>query len=230
MSRAFMPMYWGDYLRDTGHLTTEQHGAYLLLLAHCWQHGEIPADDVGRAAVARLTAARWKAMSATILRFFNEDGSHKRVKQEAEKAELLSEKRKLIGQRGGMRSAIARAKDLPSAKQLLEQSRQQTVTISSSNRGTIHNHIDKIPLETACARTPVDNGDEVHNPARSLATAHPTGALAREPDTEQAEPPLADRPKRPSELSRAELDAAIAKRSRPAEIDLTIPDFLRRTA
>jgi uncharacterized protein YdaU (DUF1376 family) len=45
MSRNWMPIYWGDYLRDTRHFNTEQHGAYLLLIAHYWQNGSLPTDE-----------------------------------------------------------------------------------------------------------------------------------------------------------------------------------------
>lgn len=40
-----MPIYIGDYLGDTGHLTRAQHGSYLISMFHYWRAGEsLPHD------------------------------------------------------------------------------------------------------------------------------------------------------------------------------------------
>ena len=90
--KVWMPFYIGDYLADTGRLTTEQHGAYLLLLFDYWRNGALPDDDATRARVCRLPADAWSMHSALLRSFFfkGEDGllHQKRIDAEIDKAKL----------------------------------------------------------------------------------------------------------------------------------------------
>ena len=63
MKRPWMPLYVGDYLGDTGHLTTAQHGAYLLLMMHYWRKGELPDDDRQLSKITKLPLRTWARLS-----------------------------------------------------------------------------------------------------------------------------------------------------------------------
>jgi uncharacterized protein YdaU (DUF1376 family) len=64
-----MQLYVADYLADTAHLTTEEHGAYLLLLFNYWQTGK-PLRAERLAAVTRLPNERWQDVEKTLSDFF----------------------------------------------------------------------------------------------------------------------------------------------------------------
>src|SRR6478672_5674685 len=80
-----MPIYIGDYLGDTQRLTTEQHGAYLLMIFDYWRSGPLPDDDEVLQQVTRLDKARWAKHKPTLSRLFTvKDGQwfHKRIEAE----------------------------------------------------------------------------------------------------------------------------------------------------
>jgi hypothetical protein len=63
-------MYWDAYLADTTHLTTEEHGAYMLLLAAMWRrNGSVPDDDKDNARILGLTPAKWRKIKARLMQF-----------------------------------------------------------------------------------------------------------------------------------------------------------------
>jgi uncharacterized protein YdaU (DUF1376 family) len=95
-----MPMYWGDYLQNTRHLSTAEHGAYLLLIAHYWEHGGLPTDEQRLRRITGLTGKQWCQSRDTLAAFFSEGWKHGRCEDELRKtsnrslsASTLSEKR-----------------------------------------------------------------------------------------------------------------------------------------
>jgi uncharacterized protein YdaU (DUF1376 family) len=181
MSRAFIAFYMGDYQKKTQHLDTLQHGAYFLLLQHCWTHGSIPPEPAGRAAIARLPLAVWKKNAAVINAFFDDNGCNKRATEEVEKAERISLKRAMAGQKGGFKSGISksiargqqlRSNEIANATNLVKQAAKQKPGNSIPiQKGKIINS------SLGATREGVVENQQSRG---SLATAHPEGAL-REP-------------------------------------------------
>lgn len=90
MSRldSWFPLHVGDYLGDTGHLTTIEHGAYLLLLMHYWRRGPLPDDDSTLATIARMQRDEWMEIAGTVRSFFclEDDGLLHQKRSDAERA------------------------------------------------------------------------------------------------------------------------------------------------
>ena len=92
-----MPIYWGDYLRDTGHLSAAEHGAYLLLLGHYWTTGRpLPDAEDALRRIARMDPKEWARSRSTVRAFFKVGGGewrHKRVDAELKRATEIYAKR-----------------------------------------------------------------------------------------------------------------------------------------
>src|SRR5260370_294649 len=110
MKRAWMPLYIGDYLGDTGHLTTTQHGAYLLLMMHYWRKDELPDDDKQLAKITKLPLKVWQEYREILQAFFYEGWHHKRIDEEIAKMMKTSGARSAAGYKGGIKSALGRMK------------------------------------------------------------------------------------------------------------------------
>lgn len=100
MKRPWMPLYVGDYLAKTSHLTTEQHGAYLLLILHYWANNGLPSTEEELMAIAKMDSGKWYGNRVAIAKFFDKDWRHERIDQELAKAKGISEKRALAGLKG----------------------------------------------------------------------------------------------------------------------------------
>jgi uncharacterized protein YdaU (DUF1376 family) len=121
MSRPWMPLYVADYLADTGHLSTIEHGAYMLLIMHYWATGGLPNDDKRLASIARASLEQWSDMRTTMAEFFGDDWKHERIDAELENAAKAYERRAAAGKAGGK----AKASKASIAVALPEQSHSQ---------------------------------------------------------------------------------------------------------
>lgn len=106
----YMPLYVADYLADTTHLSTLEHGAYCLLLMSMWRSGgTLPNDDAKLAKFARMTAAQWARVSETVMAFFTlSDGvfTQGRLAREMDRHANVVRQRRESGSRGGKVKAL----------------------------------------------------------------------------------------------------------------------------
>ncbi|WP_236185055.1 DUF1376 domain-containing protein [Pseudomonas protegens] len=95
----YMQLYVADYLADTMHLTTEEHGAYLLLIFNYWQTGRaIPKARLAR--IARLSNERWTDVEQALNEFFNDNGEawvHERIERDLEAVHATQNQRSAAG-------------------------------------------------------------------------------------------------------------------------------------
>lgn len=124
----YMQLYVADYLADTAHLTTEEHGAYLLLLFSYWQTGKpLRADRL--ASVSRLSNERWTDVERTLNEFFHvENGTwtHFRVEADLEKVGSKSKNNSEAGKASARARAIAKQELIKSASTNVGTNAQQT--------------------------------------------------------------------------------------------------------
>ncbi|WP_297105188.1 DUF1376 domain-containing protein [uncultured Devosia sp.] len=125
--RPFMQLYVSDFVGDTLHLSTEQIGAYMLLLMAMWNAGgKLPAEDAKLARVVRLSVKKWRAIAPDLMPFLDTDGVqiwHNRLTKELQKSARKSERRAASGAKGGDAKAL-KSKDegLANASVLLQHS------------------------------------------------------------------------------------------------------------
>jgi uncharacterized protein YdaU (DUF1376 family) len=92
----YMRLYVGDYLADTTHLSTLEHGAYLLIIMAYWRNdGPLPDDDKKLARLVGMSPREWSRMRPTIADLFQVTAGqwrHKRIDAELREVHTRSEK------------------------------------------------------------------------------------------------------------------------------------------
>lgn len=195
---TWMPFYIADYLRDTSRLTTEGHGAYMLLIFDYWVSGKpLPDDDGQLAAVTRMAVSKWKAVRPTIQQFFQVgDGlwHHKRIDKELQDAVDRIGRRSRAGKGGadarwgnndGKRIGNGIANALANGVEL--QSDEHAIAYAQETREA------KLPqgLEPRTTTEPVAGRESVsHSNGHSLGRSAPAAGAVKERKKEQLQQKL----------------------------------------
>lgn len=145
----FMPMFVADYLADTTDLSTEEHGAYLLLMFAAWRSdGVLPNDPRRLARIAKVPFERWPDMWEAIGRFFSVTSafvSQGRLAKELARAKAQKEAAIERGRRGAAAKAARsgeqaeskqRASDSPSDEQVNSPPSPSQGSLSLSGSGS----------------------------------------------------------------------------------------------
>jgi uncharacterized protein YdaU (DUF1376 family) len=131
-----MPIYIGDYLRDTQALTAEEHGVYFLLLMHYWQKkGEMGADVKRLAMVARADIEMTKNILESF--FILEDGNYKNKRADEE-----------------LKAAKARSDSAKANINKRWNKDSNTDVTPAYNSGNTDGHTESIPIEYSSSPSP----------------------------------------------------------------------------
>lgn len=129
--RPFMQLYVSDFIGDTLALTTEQLGAYMLLLMAMWNAGgSLTNDDAKLARICRLSVKKWRGLADDVLAYFEEsDGqlTHNRLTKELHKSERKSQSRASAGAKGGSAKALKNKEEVLANATVLQQHLPDTI-------------------------------------------------------------------------------------------------------
>lgn len=151
-SSPYFMFHPADYLADTQHLTTEEHGAYLLLLMNYWQTGKALNNTSDRlAVVVRLSSERWQSVQTTIAEFFDVDvendlWTHGRMEHDLMMVRAKSIQASYAGRLGGLAPKKSRTTHKADAKQTLSESEAMNEWMNEQTNEQINESL--VSLET----------------------------------------------------------------------------------
>lgn len=101
----YLPLWTDAYLADTRHLSTEEHGAYMLLMMEAWRRPScaLPDDDRLLARLSGLSEDAWQRAKPIVMAFWTFDGRSKEWRQKR----LMKEREKTASKTAKSRDAAA---------------------------------------------------------------------------------------------------------------------------
>ena len=100
----WMPLFIGDYTKNTMHLNTEQHGAYLLLIMAYWVNGgALPENRVQ--GIVKINGNSWSIAQPLLEELFDTKKFpgkwyHERIEKELKRATEQKEVARIKGKKG----------------------------------------------------------------------------------------------------------------------------------
>lgn len=104
-------MFYTDaYLADTRHLSTIEHGAYLLMLFHAWREPDcsLPNDDNYLARITGMDLRTFRKHRANLLHFWHLDTQQRWVQLRLKDERIIAERKRSKNVEAGKASALKR--------------------------------------------------------------------------------------------------------------------------
>ena len=155
------PRYFGDYMRDTGHLTLVEHGAYTVMLDHYYAaKSGLPEGDAAIYRLCRAFTDQERAAVDSVCRQFfpvNGNGRHRnhRADKEIDKEIAISKSRS----KAGSKRWEDRNKSIALDKQVLSNPDANDTTSTSTS------------TDTGTAKTIIERESRAREEERTLETA-----------------------------------------------------------
>lgn len=131
-----MPLYIGDYLSDTMHLSAEESGAYLHLLMHSWKTGTLPSNSETLRRIAKVDYDRWDYAWSILQAFFKQSSDGAWIQERLEKERVSWQNKKEARSEKAQKGAKARwenaTSNAPSIPSSTPQAMLETCPLPSS--------------------------------------------------------------------------------------------------
>lgn len=157
-----LPLFTDAYLGDTTHLTTFEHGAYMLLLIVSWRSTDccLPDDDKLLARYTRMTLDKWRKTRAVLAPFFTiKNGCWHQARLQDELQHLRSQR----AQQSAAGKASVKAKAL---KRLNRDATDVEAPLQRDVKETSTPTPDPLTIDKSMDGKPSNNGPE--DPVKNL--------------------------------------------------------------